>query len=343
MQYGGQNGGFGQQGDREKQRYIMMDARKSYTNTWATDLMSAPCTNPGFCLYAACWCVSVFAPRDPVRTRDVVRARPPSRPPPRPRPPDLPPTAFFFKDGVRTRCWIIPHPSSRRLSPLRPPPIDPAPHPHRDSNVCVAYSQRKELMFNDLTNYTCCNGDFCISGRVGEKSCPEFCLCLEAFCCFPSAVATNRFMIQDEQRVENTPCDNTIIGFMLCLNQLACIFRCAAMISGSDELEQISDVLDCVADVTYCSVCACMQTQHHEQLKVRDPNARPPPRHNPMAPPGRMQMQQMAPPPHPHPQYAPRPGPAYGQPAYGQPAYGQPVYGQPPPQQQYYAQQPPRY
>ena len=52
-------------------------------------------------------------------------------------------------------------------------------------------------MFNDLTNYTCCNGDTCISGRCGEKSCPEFCLCVEAFCCFPSAVATNRFMIQD--------------------------------------------------------------------------------------------------------------------------------------------------
>ena len=224
-------------------------------------------------------------------------------------------------------------------SPLTPPlPIPISPPPYRHSNVCVAYSQRKELMFNDLTNYTCCNGDFCISGRLGEKSCPEFCLCLEAFCCFPSAVATNRFMIQDEQRVENTQCDNTIIGFMLCLNQLACIFRCAAMISGNDELEQISDVLDCVADVTYCSVCACMQTQHHEQLKVRDPNARPPPRHNPMAPPGPMQMQQMAPPPHPHPQYAPRPGPAYGQ-----PVYGQPVYGQPPPQQQYYAQPPPKY
>jgi len=35
-------------------------------------------------------------------------------------------------------------------------------------------------MYNDLTNYTCCNGDMCISGRLGEKSCPEFCLCVEA-------------------------------------------------------------------------------------------------------------------------------------------------------------------
>ena len=31
-----------------------------------------------------------------------------------------------------------------------------------------------------------------------------------------------------------------------------------------------------MADVTYCSVCACMQTQHQEQLKMRNPNARPP-------------------------------------------------------------------
>ena len=81
-------------------------------------------------------------------------------------------------------------------------------------------------------------------------------------------------MIQDEMRVENTQCDNFIIGFMLCLNQLACVFRIAAMISGNDEIEQIADILDCMSDLTYCTVCACMQTQHQEQLKTRDPSAR---------------------------------------------------------------------
>lgn len=95
MQYGGQNGGFGQQGDREKQRYILMDARKSYTNAWATDLMSAPCTNPGFCLYAACWCVSVFAPRDPFgpATSSARALHPAPRPAPDPR--TSPPRRFF--------------------------------------------------------------------------------------------------------------------------------------------------------------------------------------------------------------------------------------------------------
>merc|ERR1712216_772517 len=52
MQYGGnQGGGFGQ--PRQNKRMVMVDARKSYTNSWSTDLMGAPCRNPGFCLYAA--------------------------------------------------------------------------------------------------------------------------------------------------------------------------------------------------------------------------------------------------------------------------------------------------
>ena len=49
----------------------------------------------------------------------------------------------------------------------------------------------------------------------------------------------------------------------LCLNQLACLFRIAAMVSGNDEIEQIADILDCISDLVYCTVCACMQTQHN--------------------------------------------------------------------------------
>ena len=198
MQYGGQHGqgGYGQggydQGGRQNRRLVMIETRKSYTNNWATDLMGAPCANPGFCLYAAC-------------------------------------------------C-----------------------------QTCVAYQQRKEIMFNDLTNYTCCNGDMCISGRCGERKCPEFCLVMEVCCCFPSAVATNRFMIQDEQRVMNTECDNCLIGFMLCMNQLACIFRIAAMISGSDTLEEAANLLDCIADVTYAA-CAPACRPAPGQLKMRTP------------------------------------------------------------------------
>jgi hypothetical protein len=225
-------------------------------------------------------------------------------------------------------------------------------------------------MFGDLTNYTCCNGDMCISGKVGEKNCPEFCLCCEVTCCFASAVATSRFMIQDEMRVENTKCDNCIIGFMICLQQLACIFRIAACITQNEQIERCADILDCVADSVYCSVCACMQTQQHEQIKLRDPAARAPGEiQGAMQPPSRQTMvlgaaaggaaggaAYAASRPPPQQQQPPPPQPAYGQPAYGQPvqqgyppqpgygqpapAYGQPAYGQPV-QPQY--QQPPPY
>jgi hypothetical protein len=110
------------------------------------------------------------------------------------------------------------------------------------------------------------------------------------------------------------------------------------MISGNDEIEQIADILDCMSDLTYCTVCACMQTQHQEQLKTRDPNARPPPPHNPMAPPPHMHMQQMppqgrAPPQMMQPQYVQQAPPQMMQPQYAQqPAYGYPAqpqaYGQ---------------
>lgn len=44
--------------------------------------------------------------------------------------------------------------------------------------------------------YICCNGGCPCSGRMGESSSPECCLCLEVWCCFAQSVASTRFMIQ---------------------------------------------------------------------------------------------------------------------------------------------------
>jgi hypothetical protein len=56
QQQGG--GGFPPRGHGpDKKRLVMADARKSYTNNWTTPLTTAPCSNPTYCLYAACWCV----------------------------------------------------------------------------------------------------------------------------------------------------------------------------------------------------------------------------------------------------------------------------------------------
>ncbi len=183
---------------------------------------------------------------------------------------------------------------------------------------CAAYGQRKLQMGPAWpSQYTCCNGGTCISGRCGERSNPELCLCCEVCCCFPSAMATTRFMIQDEQRVMNTKCDNCLIGFMLCTQQLALCLRCIAMITNNPDIESLADAVDCLADLTYASVCACMLTQQQIQIQYRDSRARGGVVPGPMEAPTPPTMQPVA-----------RSGPRVVQPAQAQTTY---VYTAPPP------------
>ena len=54
---------------------------------------------------------------------------------------------------------------------------------------------------------------------------------VQVFFCFPINVSSTRFMIQDQMRIQNTQCDNCLIGTMLICNYLAClcsIFACIA-------------------------------------------------------------------------------------------------------------------
>ncbi|XP_074264797.1 uncharacterized protein LOC141587245 isoform X1 [Silene latifolia] len=189
---------------------------------------------------------------------------------------------------------------------------------------CASYLLRKRALYNDMTRYVCCGGYMPCSGRCGESRCPEFCLATEVFCCFANSVASTRFMLQDEFNIQTTQCDNCIIGFMFCLNQVACIFSIVAMIVGSEEISQASHILNLLSDVVYCSVCACMQTQHKVEMDKRDgmfgsqPMAVPPVQ-------GMSRIDQPYPPTVGYP-------PAQPQPAYGYPpAQPQPVYGYPPP------------
>lgn len=50
------------------------------------------------------------------------------------------------------------------------------------------------------------------AGRCGESNAPEFCLCLETTCCFVNSVASTHFLLQDDRRIQNSQCDNIIIG-----------------------------------------------------------------------------------------------------------------------------------
>ncbi|XP_076939158.1 uncharacterized protein LOC143607677 isoform X3 [Bidens hawaiensis] len=135
---------------------------------------------------------------------------------------------------------------------------------------CASYMLRKRALYGDMSRYTCCGGYMPCSGKCGERKCPTFCLCTEVFFCFGNSVASTRFMLQDEFNIQTTKCDNCIIGFMVCLQQVACIFSIIACIVGSEELNEASQLLNCLADLVFCSVCSCMQTQHKVEMDKRD-------------------------------------------------------------------------
>ena len=46
-------GGGGGQNPQDKKRIREAEMRKLYANSWAVELMKAPCARPGFCLYAS--------------------------------------------------------------------------------------------------------------------------------------------------------------------------------------------------------------------------------------------------------------------------------------------------
>ncbi|GLI59287.1 hypothetical protein VaNZ11_001140 [Volvox africanus] len=189
---------------------------------------------------------------------------------------------------------------------------------------CASYGLRKQALHGDLSRYICCNGNCPCSGRLNESSCPEFCLCLETWCCFAQSVATTRWMIQDELQVETTKCDKCIIGTMIFLQYLRCV--CDILACFFSELQDAAQIVDLLADFTWCTVCACMQTQHKGELDHRDknPTAVPPPLPGMMAP-GVQMIPMGAPPSQPSYGYPPPPPGAYGAPQPG------PSYPYPPP------------
>jgi len=135
---------------------------------------------------------------------------------------------------------------------------------------CASFQQRKQLLYGDMSRALCCAGSMPCSGRCGEQKCPNFCLALETVLCFPMSVSSTRYALQDELRIMNTPFDNCVIGTMIVAQYLACVCACAACLTGSDEINELAQLLDFVADILWCSVCSCLLTQQHVELDARD-------------------------------------------------------------------------
>jgi hypothetical protein len=75
-------------------------------------------------------------------------------------------------------------------------------------------------------------------------------------------------MLQHEMQIANTACDNNLLCAVVTCEWLACL----ASLSGNEQAEHCFHNM---ADAVYFSVCACMQSQHHAQLKARDSGAVP--------------------------------------------------------------------
>ncbi len=133
---------------------------------------------------------------------------------------------------------------------------------------CASFQLRRRALYNDMSRYLCCAGYLPCSGRCGESSCPNFCLGVEVCLCFSNSVASTRWLLQDEQHLSNTKCDNCIIATTVAIQYISCIFSLLAICI--DGLQEAACILDWASDLLWCSMCACMQTQHKIQLDRRD-------------------------------------------------------------------------
>ncbi|KAK8640574.1 hypothetical protein V6N13_008326 [Hibiscus sabdariffa] len=134
---------------------------------------------------------------------------------------------------------------------------------------CVSFDLRQRALHNEMSRYECCAGYMPCSGKCMEDKCPTFCLCLEVFLCLSNSVASTRFLLQDEYNIQTTECDNCLIAFMIILGQIACICRLLACLTGDEGLEDLAELLTCISDLVYCTVCACMQAQHKVEMDYR--------------------------------------------------------------------------
>ncbi len=121
---------------------------------------------------------------------------------------------------------------------------------------CIPMWQQRMAIIGENGKYQCCLGYFpCLT-----MECPVPCYCCEMFCCPGIAASVNRMFVMSALQIKPDPCDQCII----CCSNIMQIVACLARIFCS---QQLADALDCVADLVFCSVLACMQTQTQFEIE----------------------------------------------------------------------------
>lgn len=126
---------------------------------------------------------------------------------------------------------------------------------------CSAIVMRRRVLAYDMTKYACCQNyfeNFCCKRDCGSDS-PNFCLCLEAFCCLSCSIAGSRMHLMDEYQLQSDPCDHRII----CCQQVCVLASCVCSLLGlfCDEAAFLGDLTRCCADCLFFSIMGCMTAQ----------------------------------------------------------------------------------
>jgi len=133
---------------------------------------------------------------------------------------------------------------------------------------CTSFELRRKVLNYDMSRYSCCQGYFNLccftAGECGESSCPECCLCCEVLCCPSCAISATRLYVMDWKGLQSDPCDRRLIRFNNCVQLLACICDIGAFVC--PELRQAAQLLRCFADITYCTISACMAAQVNYEI-----------------------------------------------------------------------------
>eukprot|EP00301_Raphidiophrys_heterophryoidea_P015195 c23735_g1_i1.p1 GENE.c23735_g1_i1~~c23735_g1_i1.p1 ORF type:complete len:225 (+),score=25.52 c23735_g1_i1:40-714(+) len=136
---------------------------------------------------------------------------------------------------------------------------------------CAVYTMRQRALKGDMSRYICCQGYVggcccCKPGQMGERSCPEFCLCLEVCCCLGLSMSATRSLVMDERQIHPDPCDYRLMCFSNCLQLVSCI--CMILAIFNDGFRGLADLTRKLADLVFHIILACMVAQ--VDLELRD-------------------------------------------------------------------------
>jgi len=128
------------------------------------------------------------------------------------------------------------------------------------------------------SNYLCCQGMFggCLCfqpGKMGEKSCPVPCMCLESCCCPGLSVSATSAVIRQRYSLGLDDDDVRLIRCNNCLQLLACFASCLNICIDCEGDDQCVMILDTIADIVFCCTSACMTAQVYHEIKLREQSA----------------------------------------------------------------------